>query len=129
ACRGATKNSATPRASPHPRMPARRNDRRAYTQRLGDAPAVREALAVIVEAARTGADAAQLPPEVRQAYLKLDEALALGCAWHGRRCRLRPLAVQPRCVVRRGQSTQRRVRRAFARRHSRNRCASFPSGP
>ncbi|CAG9180897.1 hypothetical protein LMG23992_04335 [Cupriavidus laharis] len=50
----------------------------AYAQRLGDTPQMREALAVIVEAARTGADAARLPPEVRQAYLKLDQALALG---------------------------------------------------
>lgn len=50
----------------------------AYAQRLGDTPQVRAALDAIFEAARTQADAVTLPDSVRQAYLQLDQALALG---------------------------------------------------
>ncbi|WP_426989521.1 hypothetical protein ACKI2N_009700 [Cupriavidus sp. 30B13] len=55
----------------------------AYAQRLGDTPAVRAALAAIFEAARTQADAVRLPAQARQAYLRLDQALALGSAGVG----------------------------------------------
>jgi hypothetical protein len=50
----------------------------AYLDRLGDRPAVRAPLEVIIEAARRGSAPDALPPEVRQAYLDLDAALGLG---------------------------------------------------
>jgi len=49
-----------------------------YCQRLGGSPAVRAALAVIFEEARTNAAADALTDKARQAYLQLDKTLDLG---------------------------------------------------
>jgi len=49
-----------------------------YAKRLGDTPEVRAALEAIFEEARTSAAADMLTDKARNAYLKLDKALALG---------------------------------------------------
>lgn len=49
-----------------------------YLDRLGDRPAVRQPLEVIINEARTNAAPDELPPHVRQAYLDLNAALGLG---------------------------------------------------
>lgn len=55
----------------------------AYLDRLGDSPAIRSALQVIVDEARRNAAANTLPDHVREAYLALDRELGLGSAGVG----------------------------------------------
>lgn len=49
-----------------------------YAQALGDTPAVRSALTQLFDELRTNAAAFALTPKMREAYLALNEALALG---------------------------------------------------
>jgi len=51
--------------------------RETYLDRLGRRDDIRRPLEVILEAARTNSAATELPPEVRQAYLDLNDALGL----------------------------------------------------
>ena len=53
---------------------------RSYLDRLGDRPEIRRPLEVIINAARTDIAPEELSPEVRQAYLDLNQALGLGSA-------------------------------------------------
>ncbi|MEO8449261.1 MAG: hypothetical protein ABI647_05690 [Gemmatimonadota bacterium] len=50
----------------------------AYLERLGDRPAIRAPLEIILNEARRNAAPDTLPPHVRQAYLDLNSALGLG---------------------------------------------------
>ncbi len=54
-----------------------------YTERLGDTPAIREALRTIVTHALDDAAPLQLPEPVRQAYTTIDAELSLGGAGEG----------------------------------------------
>ena len=53
---------------------------RSYLDRLGDRPEIRRPLEVIINAARTDIAPEELSPQVRQAYLDLNQALGLGSA-------------------------------------------------
>lgn len=49
-----------------------------YLDRLGDRPEVRDPLTIIIQAARRNVAPTELPPNVRTAYLDLNDALGLG---------------------------------------------------
>ncbi len=49
-----------------------------YLQRLGDRPEIRRPLEIIIKEARTNLAPDELSPQVRQAYLDLNQALGLG---------------------------------------------------
>jgi hypothetical protein len=51
---------------------------KAYLDRLGDRPDIREPLEIIIEEARRNAAPTELPPAIREAYLALNKALGLG---------------------------------------------------
>jgi len=51
-----------------------------YLQRLGDRPEIRRPLEIIINEARTNVAPEELSPQVRQAYLDLNQALGLGSA-------------------------------------------------
>jgi len=53
---------------------------RSYLDRLGDRPEIRRPLEIIINEARTNVAPDELSPEVRQAYLDLNDALGLGSA-------------------------------------------------
>jgi len=54
-----------------------------YLKILGDEPGIRADLETIVAAARDNAAATELPPEVREAYVRLDATLDLGAGGEG----------------------------------------------
>jgi len=51
---------------------------RSYLERLGDRPEIRRPLEIIINEARTNIAPDELSPQVRQAYLDLNQALGLG---------------------------------------------------
>jgi len=53
---------------------------RSYLERLGDRPEIRRPLEIIINEARTNIAPEELSPQVRQAYLDLNQALGLGSA-------------------------------------------------
>jgi hypothetical protein len=53
---------------------------RSYLERLGDRPEIRRPLEIIINEARTNVAPEELSPQVRQAYVDLNQALGLGSA-------------------------------------------------